>query len=357
MTTMNENPVDTTEEFAERIVGAIDDASLAILLSIGHQTKLFDTMTEMPPATSAQIAEAAGLNERYVREWLGGVVANRVVDYDPAAQTYALPGHRAAVLTRAAGPDNLSRVAQFIPLLGEVEQKIIGCFHNGGGLPYSDYPRFHKLMAEESGEVFDAALVDIILPLVDGLPDRLRAGADLADIGCGSGHAVNVMAKAFPASRFTGVDFSDEGLAVGAAEAKSLGLTNATFVAADVTNLDSAETYDVITVFDAIHDQAQPARVLQNIYRALRPGGVFLMVDIKASSNLEDNIGVPLSSFKYTVSTMHCMSVSLGLDGVGLGTVWGQQLATSMLADAGFGEVTVSEIESDPFNNYYVARK
>ncbi|HZN80706.1 MAG TPA: class I SAM-dependent methyltransferase [Mycobacterium sp.] len=357
MTTMNENPVDTTEEFAERIVGAIDDASLAILLSIGHQTKLFDTMTEMPPATSAQIAEAAGLNERYVREWLGGVVANRVVDYDPAAQTYALPGHRAAVLTRAAGPDNLSRVAQFIPLLGEVEQKIIGCFHNGGGLPYSDYPRFHKLMAEESGEVFDAALVDIILPLVDGLPDRLRAGADLADIGCGSGHAVNVMAKAFPASRFTGIDFSDEGLAVGAAEAKSLGLTNATFVAADVTNLDSAETYDVITVFDAIHDQAQPARVLQNIYRALRPGGVFLMVDIKASSNLEDNIGVPLSSFKYTVSTMHCMSVSLGLDGVGLGTVWGQQLATSMLADAGFGEVTVSEIESDPFNNYYVARK
>jgi len=357
MTTMNENPVDTTEEFAERIVGAIDDASLAILLSIGHQTKLFDTMIEMPPATSAQIAEAAGLNERYVREWLGGVVANRVVDYDPAAQTYALPGHRAAVLTRAAGPDNLSRVAQFIPLLGEVEQKIIGCFHNGGGLPYSDYPRFHKLMAEESGEVFDAALVDIILPLVDGLPDRLRAGADLADIGCGSGHAVNVMAKAFPASRFTGIDFSDEGLAVGAAEAKSLGLTNATFVAADVTNLDSAETYDVITVFDAIHDQAQPARVLQNIYRALRPGGVFLMVDIKASSNLEDNIGVPLSSFKYTVSTMHCMSVSLGLDGVGLGTVWGQQLATSMLADAGFGEVTVSEIESDPFNNYYVARK
>ena len=124
------------------------------------------------------------------------------------------------MLTRAAGPDNLARVAQFIPLLGEVEQKIIGCFHNGGGLPYSDYPRFHTLMAEESGEVFDAALVDVILPLVDGLPERLLAGVDVADIGCGSGHAVNVMAKAFPASRFTGIDFSDEGLAVGAAEAR-----------------------------------------------------------------------------------------------------------------------------------------
>src|SRR5436190_3655438 len=98
-------------------------------------------------------------------------------------------------------------------------------------------------MAEESGEVFDAALVDVILPLVDGLSDRLRAGADVADIGCGSGHAINVMAQAFPASRFTGIDFSDEGLAVGAAEAKSLGLTNATFVAADLTNLHSTEVY------------------------------------------------------------------------------------------------------------------
>ena len=122
----------------------------------------------------------------------------RVVDYDPTTQTYSLPPHRAAVLTRAAGPDNLARVAEFIPMLGEVEQKIIGCFHSGGGLPYSDYPRFHKLMAEESGEVFDAALVDAILPLADGLPERLRAGADVADIGCGSGHAINVMARRFP---------------------------------------------------------------------------------------------------------------------------------------------------------------
>jgi 2-polyprenyl-3-methyl-5-hydroxy-6-metoxy-1,4-benzoquinol methylase len=357
MTTLNENPVDTTEEFAARIAASIDSASQAILLSIGHQTSLFDRLAELPPATSSQIADAAGLDERYVREWLGGVVSGQIVDYDPATQTYSLPRHRAAVLTHAAGPDNLARVAQFIPLLGEVEQKVIGCFHNGGGLPYSDYPRFHTLMAEMSGQVFDAALVDVILPMVDGLTEQLRAGADVADIGTGSGHAINVMATAFPASRFTGIDFSDEGLGVGRAEAKRLGLTNATFVAKDVADLDSAQTYDVITVFDAIHDQAQPARVLGNIYNALRPGGILLMVDIKASSRLEDNVGVPLASYLYTVSTMHCMSVSLGLDGAGLGTCWGHQLATSMLADAGFTQVSIREIESDPFNNYYIARK
>ena len=356
MTTLDPN-TDTTEEFAARMVGAIDSASLAILLSIGHQTKLFDTLAELPPATSTQIADAAGLNERYVREWLGGVAAGRVVDYDPTAQTYTLPPHRAAVLIRAAGPDNLSRVAQFIPLLAEVEQKVIGCFHNGGGLSYSEYPRFHALMAEESGATFDAALVDVILPMAEGLPDRLRAGAEVADFGCGSGHAVNIMAQAFPASRFTGIDFSDEGLAAARAEASQWGLSNATFVAKDVAELDEVETYDVITAFDAIHDQAHPAQVLANIYRALRPGGIFLMVDIKASSHVEDNVGVPFASYMYTVSTMHCMSVSLALDGDGLGTVWGRQLATSMLGDAGFGDVAVHELESDPINFYYVARK
>ena len=361
MTTLDDTPAttaqDATTQFAERIIGTIDSASVALLLSIGHQTGLFDTMADFPPATSAQIADAAGLDERYVREWLGGVVTARIVDYDPAAHTYWLPREHAAALTRAAGPDNLARVAQFIPLLAEVEQKIIGCFRTGGGLPYSDYPRFHTLMAEVSGEVFDAALIDVILPLADGLPARLRSGANVADIGCGSGHAINLMAQAFGASQFTGIDFSDEGLAVGRTEARRLGLTNAGFVARDVAELDITETYDVITAFDAIHDQAQPARVLKNIYRALRPGGTFLMVDIKGSSRLEDNIEVPLAPYLYTVSTMHCMSVSLGLDGAGLGTVWGRQLATSMLTDAGFIDVLVNEIETDPLNYYYVARK
>jgi SAM-dependent methyltransferase len=212
-------------------------------------------------------------------------------------------------------------------------------------------------MAETSGEVFDAALVDVILPMAEGLPEQLRAGIDVADIGCGSGHAVNVMAHAYPASRFTGIDFSDEGLAAGRAEAERRGLTNATFIARDVAQLDAADTYDAITAFDAIHDQAHPARVLENIYRALRPGGVFLMVDIKASSKLEDNVGAPFAAYKYAVSTMHCMTVSLALDGAGLGTCWGRELAMSMLAEAGFTDVNVREIESDPINYYYVARK
>lgn len=349
--------METTEEFAGRVMAAIDGASLAILMSIGHQTGLFDTMAGLPSSTSAQIADAAGLDERYVREWLGGMTTALVVDYDPATTTYTLPPARAALLTRAAGPDNLARTAQFIAMLGEVEQKVLDCFRTGGGLPYSEYPRFHAVMAEESGEVFDAALVDVILPMAAGLPARLREGADVADFGCDSGHAINVMAQAFPASRFTGVDFSDESLSVGAQEARRLGLRNATFEPHDLAEMDVTEAYDVITAFDAIHDQAHPDRVLRNIYRALRPGGVFLMVDIKASSCLEDNVGVPLATYLYTVSAMHCMSVSLASGGAGLGTAWGRQLALSMLADAGFTDVRVEEIDTDPINYYYIAAK
>ncbi|WP_307856826.1 class I SAM-dependent methyltransferase [Mycolicibacter acidiphilus] len=351
-------PAEDTAAFAARVTDVLDTASLALLLSIGHQSGVFDAMAGLAgPATSSRIAEAAGLDERYVREWLGGVTVAGVVDYDPETATYLLPEHRAAVLTRAAGSANLARIAQYIPLLAEVEQKVLTCFRRGGGLDYSEYPRFHTVMAERSGEVVDTALVDVTLPLVDGLPERLRAGADVADFGCGSGHAINVLAQAFPASRFTGLDFSAEGIGRATREAAQRGLTNATFESHDLATFDRASAYDLVTAFDAIHDQAKPARVLANMYRSLRPGGVLLMADAKASSHLEDNVGVPTNTYRFTVSLMHCMPVSLAFDGAGLGTMWGRQRAMSMLADAGFTEVRCTEIDEDPSNYYYLATK
>lgn len=358
VTELDENrSAETVKDFAARMVGTIDNAAAALLISIGHQTGLFETLAGMPPSTSAAVAEAAGLNERYVREWLGGMVTARIVDYDPAASTYVLPPHRAAVLTRAARERNMAVIAQYIPMLAEVEQGIIDCFRRGGGLAYSAFPRFHTLAAEQSAQAFDAALIDLVLPLVDGLPQRLDQGIEVADIGCGSGHAVNLMARAFPVSRFTGLDFSEEAIAAGSAEAARLGNANAAFRQDDLDELDSVEAYDLITAFDTIHDQAHPTLVLANVFRALRPGGVLLMADIKASSNLEDNIDIPMPTYMYAVSTMHCMTVSLALDGEGLGTAWGEQRACEMLAAAGFSDVQVEEVDRDPRNYYYIARK
>ncbi|MDQ1058688.1 ubiquinone/menaquinone biosynthesis C-methylase UbiE [Arthrobacter globiformis] len=348
-------PEAAVEAAAGRLVGILNDSSAAILASIGYQTGLFEAMADLPAATSEQVADAAGLNERYVREWLGGMTTAGFVDYNPAARTYLLRPDVAPSVT-GPGVDNLARTLMYITLMGEVAGKIAGKFRTGGGLNYADYPGFVEIQAADSGSVHDASLIDAIVPLA-GRVDALRTGIDVADIGCGAGHAVNLMAAAFPASRFTGYDFLEEALAAGRVEAERLGLTNVRFEQRDAAGLDIDEELDLVTVFDAIHDQAHPATVLRNIHRALRPGGTFLMVDMKASSKLEENLDLPWATFLYAISTTHCMSVSLAQGGDALGTVWGVQRAGSMVREAGFDEVDVKELDDDPFNAYFVARK
>jgi 2-polyprenyl-3-methyl-5-hydroxy-6-metoxy-1,4-benzoquinol methylase len=345
-----------SEAFTGRMVEILNSAALALMTSIGHQVGLFDTMAGLTAATSEQIARKAGLQERYVREWLGAMTTGRMIDHDPNTETYTLRPEHAAWLTRAAGTNNLALQAQYIPLLAQVEQDIVACMHKGGGVPYSAYPRFQQIMAEESGAVHDAGLIETILPLVPGLVERLYTGINVLDVGCGRGHAINLMAQAFPNSQFLGLDFSEEGIATGRAEAERLGLSNAHFEVQDVARLDSHRQYDLITAFDAIHDQAHPATVLQRIATALSPNGVFLMVDIKASSKVGENLDHVLGPFLYTVSCMHCMTVSLAYGGDGLGTMWGEQLGRQMLADAGFTEVVVQQVPGDLFNNYFIAR-
>ena len=226
------------EDFAGRTLQVLNDGMLTLLLSIGHQTGLFDTMAELEPATSVEIAEAAGLDERYVREWLAGVTVGSVVEHDPQAGTYVLAPEHAACLTRSAGPGNLASFAQYAALFGELEQRVLECFRHGGGVPYSAMPRFQALQAEESAQVHDAGLVDIALPLVDGLVERLRAGVDVLDVGCGHGHAANLIADAFPASRVTGIDTSEQGIAAARAEAARLQLANVRFERRDARALE-----------------------------------------------------------------------------------------------------------------------
>jgi 2-polyprenyl-3-methyl-5-hydroxy-6-metoxy-1,4-benzoquinol methylase len=345
------------EAFAGQMLGLLNSGMLAILTSVGHRTGLFDKIATMSPSTSEQIAKSAGLNERYVREWLGAMTTGGIVEYDPAGRTYRLPPEHAGFLTRAAGPNNMAKMTQFLALCGDVEDDIVESFRKGGGVPYSKFEKFQELMAEESAGVVDASLLDVTLPLIPDMVDRLKEGVDVLDIGCGQGHAINTMARAFPKSRFTGYDFSEEGVGAGQKEAKEWGLNNSKFTVKDVSRVDDKAAFDLITAFDAIHDQAHPAAVLKGISTALRPGGTFLMVDIAASSNLEENLQNPMGPMLYSISTLHCMTVSLALGGDGLGTVWGEQLARKMLAEAGFTKIDVKSVEADFMNAYYLATK
>jgi 2-polyprenyl-3-methyl-5-hydroxy-6-metoxy-1,4-benzoquinol methylase len=347
---------DRVQAFAEQALGIVNGGCLSLMLSVGHRTGLFDTLATLAPATSEEIATAAGLNERYVREWLGAMVTGRIVEFNPEARTYWLPREHAAALTRAAGPDNLAELAQIVSMLGQVESAIVDVFRKGGGVGYEAFERFHALMAESSRTTLEATLLTRTLPLVPGLADRLEAGIDVLDVGCGEGVAIRMLAARFPRSRFTGIDIGSDAIATASNHAAAAGLANASFIVQDAAAFSAPAAFDFITAFDAIHDQAAPRRVLRSIREALRPDGVFLMVDIAASSHLERNLDNPLAPFLFTVSTMHCMTVSLAQGGEGLGACWGEEKARELLSEAGFSSIDVTSVEGDPLNIHYLAR-
>lgn len=344
-----------SDTFEKRMLNVMNEASLALMLSVGHRAGLFESISKLPPSTSTQIAAASGLNERYVREWLGAMVTSKIIDYEPGAKTYSLPKEKAEFLTKS-GTYNFASSMQFIPVLAYVEDHIVRCFENGGGVPYESFNRFHDVMAEESEQTVLSALIDRILPIIPGLGERIRSGINVLDVGCGSGKAVNLMAKTYPKSRYHGYDISQEAIGNAKKEAERLGLTNTTFERQDVSKFVKENHFDLITAFDAIHDQADPQKVLENIKKSLKPDGVFLMQDIRASSNLENNMDHSLAPYLYAVSCLHCMTVSLAQNGKGLGAMWGRELATQMLNDAGFSSVEVKQLPHDPINYYYIAR-
>lgn len=341
------------DALAQRLVGVMNDTGLALMLSVGHRTGVLDAMADLPASTSQTIADAAGLQERYVREWLGAMVTGGIVEYDPATRTYELPAHHAALLTRGGAMGNFAATMQWVAVLSGVEDKIVDKFRHGGGVHYHECHRFHECMAEESQQTVVSALREHILPLVPGLIDKLESGIDVLDVGCGSGLALCEMARLFPDSRFTGFDLCEDAIAAANREARRRELTNIRFEQRDDTTIAGEGPFDLVTGFDVVHDQRDPAGMLRTVYGVLKPGGTFLMQDIRASSHVEKNIGNPIATFLYTISTMHCMSVSLAQGGAGLGTCWGEELALKMLKDTGFRNVKVHTLPHDIMNNYY----
>jgi ubiquinone/menaquinone biosynthesis C-methylase UbiE len=346
--------------FAERLLNVLNDGALCLMLSVGHRTGLFDVMSKLPFANSKEIAARARLNERYVREWLGAMTTAKVVEVDPDTRRFALPPEHAAYVTRAAAADNMAVFAQYIPVLGQVEDDIVQCFKNGGGVPYSRFNRFHEVMAEDSGQSVLSSLETHILPLIPGLTDRLAAGICMLDVGCGRGRILNRLAALYPHSRFVGMDLSESAIAYAREQASRAGLDNVRFVAADLSDFHQTaepDSFDFVTTFDAIHDQAKPLNVLAGIHRALKPDGVYLMQDISGSSHVHKDIDHPIGTFLYTVSCMHCMTVSLAQAGEGLGAMWGEEKTREYLQEAGFRSIATHRFTHDIQNNWYVIRK
>jgi SAM-dependent methyltransferase len=360
MSTLTDTPTPpeapAVEAFAERLVGAVTDAFLTALVDIGRRTGLFEAAAR-GPATSTELAERAGLHERYVREWLGAMVTGGYLDYDPGDGRYTLPAEHAALLT-GDSVDNLAPLATMATVLTRHVDAVTRCFTEGGGVPWAAYcPEVHEVLDLLGQPLVRDLLVPEILPLAPGLPERLREGARLADVACGSGNVLVRLGAEFPRSTFVGFDQDEPAILEARRRAADAGLDNVRFEVADAAGLTTDEPFDAVTVFNAVHDQARPDEVLRAIHGLLRPGGTLLLDEPRVSSRLEENVGNPLAPMIYAISLLHCMTVSLAEGGAGLGTAWGEQTALRMLAEAGFGEVQVHEAPGDPGNAVFVTHR
>jgi SAM-dependent methyltransferase len=338
-------------EFGRGLIGTFSGAVLTYLIGVGHETGLFEAAAE-GPATSSELAERAQLNERYVREWLSAMTTGGVFSYDANTGTYELPAEHAAWLTGdTAG--NAAPMSQILNHFGTLLPHLIECFRRGGGIPYSEFrPEFTDRMDDVWRRIYDEKLLDGFIGPVPRLRERLQAG-----IMAGLRHRTRRQPAGprLPDVAFVGYDIAADAIATATTEAEAMGLLNSRFEVLDVNRLPSEPKLDLITAFDSIHDQVDPATVLSNVRRALANDGLFLMIDFKFSSKLEENVDNPFATLYYGISTMHCMTISLAEGGAGLGTVWGTQTARRMLAEAGFSSVEVLD-SPRPQNCIYVCQ-
>ena len=356
MSTMYPEPMTGADVFASRIGRTLNSGFIALMISIGHRTGLFDAMALLPPSTSNDIAVAAGLTERYVREWLAAMTTARIVQYDVRTGTFFLPIEYAAVLSRGAGEGNLAPAGELLSLLASVEDEVVAAFRAGGGVVPETYERVHCLLAGEKRQFIDEDYIASVLDLMPDMNTRLAMGATVLDLGCGDGAFLIMLARMFPRSAFRGYDISGEAIARANERVDESGLHNLEFFVADGAGLDEPQAYDLVLAFESLHEHAFPRQALRNIASALKRDGVFVMQEVAASSHLARNAEHPFAPMLYAVSLLHAVPVALAQNGEALGRMWGEERARQMLREAGFARLSFASLPSDPLRAFCVAR-
>lgn len=342
--------------FMTRVMGDLSGAITGILCALGDRLGLFGALAMSGPTTSDELAGRTGLDERYLREWLRALASAGYLEYDPTSERFYMPPEHMPVLAQEGGPLFLGGgFQQLLGLIGPIDA-LAEAFRSGQGIPESAYPPDMRLgMERTSATWIDHALVQQWVASVPGLSETLSRGARAADLGCGSGRALIALARAFPSSRFDGYDLDDA--AIGRAHANAMRADVASrveLIQHDVLN-GLTNTYDLVIMLDALHDFTDPARVLDVIRAALRPGGVLLLVEIQASERVEENRG-PIGSLMYGTSVLYCLPTSRTHGGMGLGTMGlPESRIRALCREAGFGSVERVQIQN-PVNALYLVR-
>ena len=344
------------EEFVGKVVEQISGTMTTLLGAVGDRLGLFKNLAEQGPATSAELASRTNLNERYLREWLGGMATAGYLNYDGTKKRFTLPAEHAAVLAQENGPFFVGGMYQMLPAFSGVFDQVLTAFRSGGGVSQSQY---NEMMWDGLERFtctwFENLLLQQWVPAMPDVKAHLERGCDLADVGCGRGHALIKLAQAFPRSRYIGYDNFSPTVARATANAREAGISDRVrFEERDVSKGLPAQ-FDVITTFDVVHDAVDPLQLLQSIRRALRPGGVYVCLDINCSDKLEENAN-PLGAMFHGVSVFYCMTTSLANNGAGLGTLgFHEAKVRELCAKADFSSVRRVPLDN-PFNNLYEAK-
>jgi SAM-dependent methyltransferase len=345
------------EAFVGQVLANTSAAMVTTLAALGDRLGLFKTLAALGPATSADVAAHAGIVERYAREWLGGMTSAGYVTYDAVSRRFALPPEHRAALADEGGPMFFGGIYEMVLSASSVVDRIADAFRAGGGVPQSAYDeRFWDGMERFSAGFFDHALIQQWVPAMPDVERKLRQGADMADVGCGRGRALIRLAEAFPQSRYVGFDAFAPSVERAAAHARETAVADRVRYEVRDAASDLPGTYDVIATFDVIHDAVDPVGVLRSIFRALKPGGIYICLDVNCSHELEENSG-PLGSMFYGISILYCMTTSLAAGGAGLGTLGlHERKLRELAAVVGFRDVRRVPIQN-PFNNLYELRR
>ena len=344
------------EAFVSKVLGDTSAAFTTMLASIGDRLGLFKDLSANGAATSIELAARTGINERYVREWLGAMTAAGYLHYDAVSQKFILPAEHAQPLAQEGGPVFFGGVYQMMTAFAGVLEPVTHAFRSGGGVPQSAYDQnMWDGLDRFTNSWFENLLIQQWIPAMPVVQAKLEGGASVADVGCGRGRALVKLAQTFPRARYVGYDIFGPTVERAAANAQAASVGDRVRFAQHDVSQGIPEQYDVITTFDVVHDAADPLGLLRTIRRGLRTDGVYVCLDINCSDKLEENQG-PLGALFHGFSVLYCMTTSLAAGGAGLGTLgFHEPKVRELCAQAGFSSVRRVPLEN-PFNNLYEIR-
>lgn len=351
-TTVNEEKL---HDFVGKMLGDVGGGMSVPTVRLGFRLGLFDALAEAPASASELAAKAGDLHERYVREWALAQAANGYIDYDPATDRFSLSGEQAMVFVNRDSPVYLAGAFEIIAAMIEAEARVEECFRRGTGVRWGDHA---GCLFCATGAFFRPGYVNNIvqawIPALDGVEDKLRSGAKVADVGCGVGFSTLLMADAYPESRFVGFDFHAPSIEEARRHAQDHGYGDRVRFEVAVAKEIDEDGFDLITMYDCLHDMGDPRGCAAHMREILSDDGTWMIVEPIAGDAPADNMN-PVGRLYYNASTMICVPTSLDQEvGEALGAQAGEARLTRIVREGGFEKVR--RATEGPFNMVLEAR-